>query len=83
MSLAQPVRVRDVYKRVVWDNPGQLGRLYHQDGFVFQNQDLAIQYLTKNLEAGRSSAVRMVSRIINFHPVKNKSQSRRAWSGVH
>lgn len=30
----------------------QLGWLYHQDGSSFQNQDLAIQYLTKSLEAG-------------------------------
>jgi hypothetical protein len=32
----------------------QLGWLYHQDGPPFQNQDLAIQYLTKSLEAGES-----------------------------
>jgi glucose repression mediator protein len=44
---------------VVADNPGhakvlqQLGWLYHQDGSTFQNQDLAIQYLTKSLEAGK------------------------------
>ena len=30
----------------------QLGWLYHQDGSSFQNQELAIQYLTKSLEAG-------------------------------
>ncbi|KAJ7933681.1 hypothetical protein B0H13DRAFT_2306511 [Mycena leptocephala] len=29
----------------------QLGWLYHQDGFSFQKQDLAIQYITKSLEA--------------------------------
>ncbi|KAJ7878307.1 hypothetical protein B0H13DRAFT_2545670 [Mycena leptocephala] len=29
----------------------QLGWLYHHDGFSFQNQDLAIQYITKSLEA--------------------------------
>lgn len=40
------------------DNPNhakvlqQLGWLYHQDGSSFQNQDLAIQYLTKSLETG-------------------------------
>jgi general transcriptional corepressor CYC8 len=30
----------------------QLGWLYHQDGPAFQNQDLAIQYLTMSREAG-------------------------------
>ncbi|KAK7688149.1 hypothetical protein QCA50_008519 [Cerrena zonata] len=56
------VRARDAYERVVRDNPGhakvlqQLGWLYHQDGSVFQNQDLAIQYLTKSLEADPSDA---------------------------
>lgn len=35
----------------------QLGWLYHQDGPNFQNQDLAIQYLTKSLEAGMFSLV--------------------------
>ena len=30
----------------------QLGWLYHQPGAPFQNQELAIQYLTKSLEAG-------------------------------
>ncbi|KAJ7712912.1 hypothetical protein DFH07DRAFT_1018823 [Mycena maculata] len=34
----------------------QLGWLYHQDGSSFQNQDLAIQYLTKSLEADPSDA---------------------------
>jgi glucose repression mediator protein len=53
------VRAKDAYERVVADNPGhakvlqQLGWLYHQDGSSFQNQDLAIQYLTKSLEAGQ------------------------------
>ncbi|KAJ3489389.1 hypothetical protein NLI96_g2166 [Meripilus lineatus] len=56
------VRARDAYERVVRDNPGhakvlqQLGWLYHQDGSSFQNQDLAIQYLTKSLEADPSDA---------------------------
>lgn len=46
-----------MYKKVVHDNPShakalqQLGWLYHQDGSSFQNQDLAIQYLTKSLKA--------------------------------
>ena len=54
----QHVRAREAYERVVQDNPGhakvlqQLGWLYHQDGSSFQNQELAIQYLTKSLEAG-------------------------------
>ncbi|KAG5654344.1 hypothetical protein H0H81_004298 [Sphagnurus paluster] len=53
---------KDAYERVVADNPGhakvlqQLGWLYHQDGTSFQNQDLAIQYLTKSLEADPSDA---------------------------
>ena len=45
------------------DNPGhakvlqQLGWLYHQDGSSFQNQELATQYLTKSLEAGKFTGV--------------------------
>ncbi|KAJ7226106.1 TPR-like protein [Mycena pura] len=56
------VNAKDAYERVVADNPGhakvlqQLGWLYHQDGSSFQNQDLAIQYLTKSLEADPSDA---------------------------
>ncbi|KAH7907526.1 TPR-like protein, partial [Hygrophoropsis aurantiaca] len=56
------VRAKDAYERVVDDNPGhakvlqQLGWLYHQDGSSFQNQELAIQYLTKSLEADPSDA---------------------------
>src|ERR1700727_596739 len=53
---------KDAYERVVADNPShakvlqQLGWLYHQDGSSFQNQDLAIQYLTKSLEADSQDA---------------------------
>jgi tetratricopeptide (TPR) repeat protein len=53
------VQAKDAYERVVEANPGhakvlqQLGWLYHQDGSSFQNQELAIQYLTKSLEAGK------------------------------
>ncbi|KAJ7293912.1 TPR-like protein [Mycena rebaudengoi] len=56
------VSAKDAYERVVTDNPShakvlqQLGWLYHQDGSTFQNQDLAIQYLTKSLEADPSDA---------------------------
>ncbi|KAF9529472.1 hypothetical protein CPB83DRAFT_790062 [Crepidotus variabilis] len=56
------LRARDAYERVVEANPAhakvlqQLGWLYHQDGSSFQNQDLAIQYLTKSLEADPSDA---------------------------
>ncbi|KAF9014918.1 hypothetical protein BDQ17DRAFT_1418054 [Cyathus striatus] len=56
------VRAKDAYERVVADNPThakvlqQLGWLYHQDGSSFQNQDVAIQYLTKSLEADPSDA---------------------------
>ncbi|THG93797.1 hypothetical protein EW026_g7537 [Hermanssonia centrifuga] len=55
-------RAREAYERVVQDNPThakvlqQLGWLYHQDGSSFQNQDLAIQYLTKSLEADPTDA---------------------------
>ena len=54
----QHVRAKDAYERVVAENPThakvlqQLGWLYHQDGSSFQNQELAIQHLTKSLEAG-------------------------------
>jgi glucose repression mediator protein len=43
---------------VVADNPNhakvlqQLGWLYHQDGSTFQNQETAVTYLTRSLEAG-------------------------------
>ncbi|KAI0252658.1 hypothetical protein BJV78DRAFT_1281512 [Lactifluus subvellereus] len=56
------VRAREAYERVVAENPvhakvlQQLGWLYHQDGPSFQNQDLAIQYLTKSLEADPADA---------------------------
>ncbi|KIM57902.1 hypothetical protein SCLCIDRAFT_129306, partial [Scleroderma citrinum Foug A] len=49
---------KDAYERVIADNLThakvlqQLGWLYHQDGSSFQNQELAIQYLTKSLKAG-------------------------------
>jgi general transcriptional corepressor CYC8 len=58
LNPSQYHRAKDAYERVVIDNPShakvlqQLGWLYHQDGSSFQNQDLAIQYLTKSLEAG-------------------------------
>ncbi|EPQ61220.1 hypothetical protein GLOTRDRAFT_135744 [Gloeophyllum trabeum ATCC 11539] len=56
------LHAKDAYEHVVAENPGhakvlqQLGWLYHQDGSSFQNQDLAIQYLTKSLEADPSDA---------------------------
>ncbi|KAF8736630.1 hypothetical protein AX14_014209 [Amanita brunnescens Koide BX004] len=56
------VQAKDAYERVVHDNPKhakvlqQLGWLYHQDGSSFQNQDLAIQYLTKSLELDSADA---------------------------
>ena len=59
---SQHERAKDAYERVVADNPShakvlqQLGWLYHQDGSSFQNQDLAIQYLTKSLEADSQDA---------------------------
>lgn len=60
--IVQHIHAKDAYERVVADNPGhakvlqQLGWLYHQDGSTFQNQDLAIQYLTKSLEAGEDNS---------------------------
>ena len=65
----QHLRAKDAYERVVEANPGhakvlqQLGWLYHQDGSSFQNQDLAIQYLTKSLEAGTS----LIAYLSSFH----------------
>ncbi|KAL1713919.1 hypothetical protein EV715DRAFT_257907 [Schizophyllum commune] len=56
------VQAKEAYERVVQDNPThakvlqQLGWLYHQDGSSFQNQDEAIHYLTKSLEADSSDA---------------------------
>lgn len=56
------VRAKDAYEKVVLDSPmhakvlQQLGWLYHQDESSFQNQDVAIQYLTKSLEADPSDA---------------------------
>ena len=57
-NATQHVRAREAYEHVVQETPNhakvlqQLGWLYHQDGSTFQNQELAIQYLTKRLEAG-------------------------------
>jgi Tfp pilus assembly protein PilF len=56
--LFQYTAAKDAYERVLNDNPNhakvlqQLGWLYHQTSASFANQDLAIQYLTKSLEAG-------------------------------
>ncbi|KAF8512175.1 hypothetical protein JB92DRAFT_337066 [Gautieria morchelliformis] len=55
-------RAKDAYERVVQDKPHhakvlqQLGWLHHQPDAPFQNQDLAIQYLTKSLEADATDA---------------------------
>ncbi|KAF9652054.1 TPR-like protein [Thelephora ganbajun] len=51
------VNAKMAYERVVADNPNhakvlqQLGWLYHQDGSTFQNQETAVTYLTRSLEA--------------------------------
>ncbi|KIY45707.1 TPR-like protein [Fistulina hepatica ATCC 64428] len=56
------VRAKNAYERVVDVNPThakvlqQLGWLYHQDGTAFQNQELAVHYLTKSLEADPTAA---------------------------
>ena len=58
MRPIQYEQAKAAYERVVEASPGhakvlqQLGWLYHQDGSAFQNQELAITYLTKSLEAG-------------------------------
>jgi glucose repression mediator protein len=56
-------KAKDAYERVLKENPNhakvlqQLGWLYHQQSTTFMNQDLAIQYLTKSLEAGKDFAM--------------------------
>ncbi|KAI9099389.1 hypothetical protein DFS34DRAFT_69111 [Phlyctochytrium arcticum] len=53
---------RDAYERVLSENPNhakvlqQLGWLYHQQNSNFSNQELAIQYLTRSLEADMNDA---------------------------
>ncbi|KAJ3179447.1 glucose repression mediator protein [Gaertneriomyces sp. JEL0708] len=53
---------RDAYERVLAENPNhakvlqQLGWLYHQQNSTFSNQELAIQYLTRSLEADMNDA---------------------------
>lgn len=57
---SQYIRAKEAYERVITEKPyhakvlQQLGWLHHQTDAPFQNQDLAIQYLTKSLEAGES-----------------------------
>jgi general transcriptional corepressor CYC8 len=57
---------------VVAENPvhakvlQQLGWLFHQDGPSFQNQDLAIQYLTKSLEAGNLFVLLSVRPLLTY-----------------
>ncbi|KAI8922192.1 hypothetical protein DFJ77DRAFT_482274 [Powellomyces hirtus] len=53
---------REAYERVLNENPNhakvlqQLGWLYHQQDPNFANQELAIQYLTRSLEADMNDA---------------------------
>ncbi|KAI8826158.1 uncharacterized protein EV422DRAFT_155897 [Fimicolochytrium jonesii] len=53
---------RDAYERVLTENPNhakvlqQLGWLYHQQNSSFSSQELAIQYLTRSLEADVNDA---------------------------
>ncbi|ODQ74569.1 hypothetical protein LIPSTDRAFT_81159 [Lipomyces starkeyi NRRL Y-11557] len=53
---------KEAYERVLLDDPNhakvlqQLGWLYHQQNSSFANQDLAITYLTKSLEADGQDA---------------------------
>ncbi|GET03745.1 TPR-like protein [Rhizophagus clarus] len=56
------VAAKEAYERVLADNPNhakvlqQLGWLYHQQSASFNNQDLAISYLTKSLESDGTDA---------------------------
>ncbi|KIJ24784.1 hypothetical protein M422DRAFT_77150 [Sphaerobolus stellatus SS14] len=56
------VRAKEAYERVIAEKPHhakvlqQLGWLHHQHDAPFQNQELAIQYLTKSLEADPGDA---------------------------
>lgn len=53
---------KDAYERVLAENPAhakvlqQLGWLYHQSNAGFENQDMAIQFLTKSLESDANDA---------------------------
>ncbi|KAG8903947.1 glucose repression mediator protein [Tulasnella sp. 403] len=55
-------QAKEAYERVLTDSPNhakvlqQLGWLYHQSGSSFTNQDMAIQCLTKSLEADSGDA---------------------------
>ena len=56
--LLEVVGTKETYERILAENPDnakalqKLGWLHHQDGSKpFQNQELAIQYLTKSLKA--------------------------------
>ncbi|KAG8932974.1 glucose repression mediator protein [Tulasnella sp. 417] len=55
-------QAKEAYERVLADSPNhakvlqQLGWLYHQPGSSFVNQDMAIQCLTKSLEADSGDA---------------------------
>jgi len=57
---AQYDRAKEAYERVVIDAPNhakvlqQLGWLYNLSQASFQNNELAVQYLTKSLESGTS-----------------------------
>ncbi|KAF9263059.1 TPR-like protein [Marasmius fiardii PR-910] len=56
-------QAKNAYERVLAENAGhakalqQFGWLYHQDESPFQNQDLAIRWLTKSVEADSSDAL--------------------------
>ncbi|CAH1757017.1 7292_t:CDS:10 [Entrophospora sp. SA101] len=56
------VAAKEAYERVLAENPNhakvlqQLGWLYHQQNASFNNQDLAINFLTKSLESDPNDA---------------------------
>nr|CAG8488202.1 3591_t:CDS:10 [Entrophospora candida] len=58
----QFVAAKEAYERVLAENPNhakvlqQLGWLYHQQNASFNNQDLAINFLTKSLESDANDA---------------------------
>ncbi|KAK3830297.1 MAG: hypothetical protein J3R72DRAFT_516831 [Linnemannia gamsii] len=60
--IAAYTTAKDAYERVLAENPNhakvlqQLGWLYHQKNAVFVNQDQAITFLTRSIEADSSDA---------------------------
>jgi tetratricopeptide (TPR) repeat protein len=90
IHVIQYVEAKNAYERVVADNPfhakvlQQLGWLYHQDGSSFQNQDLAINYLTKSLEAGMLySLIVLVVALIPVFRLRRRPELVSSRTGLH